>query len=63
MDQIVANKQIKKIAETDVLVEKVVLPIDEEKYLEELNKRRITSKTKNVTESVIADMVGTFGTK
>ena len=43
--------------------EKVVLPIDEEKYLEELNKRRKMSKTKNVTESVIADMVGTFGAK
>lgn len=44
------------------LGETVELPLDEDLYLAELNKRRATSKAKkNVTESVEADMSGTFG--
>lgn len=39
----------------------VELPIDEDLYLEELNKRRATSKAKtNVVESVAGDMSDTF---
>lgn len=44
------------------LGETVELPLDEDLYLAELNKRRATSKAKkNVTESVEADMSSTFG--
>lgn len=43
--------------------EKVVLPVDEEEYLEELTKRRKTSKAKTVDDSVITDTTGSFGTK
>lgn len=39
----------------------IELPLDEDLYLEELNKRRATSKAKtNVTESVKSDMSGTY---
>ena len=40
----------------------VTLPLDEDLYLEELNKRRATSKAKkDVKETVAADMSSTFG--
>ena len=40
----------------------VTLPLDEDLYLAELNKRRSTSKAKkDVKESVAADMSSTFG--
>ena len=40
----------------------VNLPLDEDLYLEELNKRRATSKAKkDVKETVAADMSSTFG--
>ena len=40
----------------------IELPLDEDLYLEELNKRRATSKAKtNVAETVAADMSNTFG--
>lgn len=40
----------------------IELPLDEDLYLEELNKRRATSKAKtNVSEGVVADMSGTYG--
>lgn len=40
----------------------IELPFDEDLYLEELNKRRATSKAKtNVKESVATDMSSTFG--
>ena len=43
--------------------EKVVLPVNEEEYLEELTKRRKTSKVKTVDDSAITDTSGSFGTK
>lgn len=40
----------------------ITLPVNEEEYLEELNKRRATSKIKDI-EDKVADTKGTFGTK
>ena len=39
---------------------RVELPVDEDEYLEELNKRRATSRLKVVDESKVADTTGTF---
>ena len=41
----------------------IVLPVNEETYLAELNKRCAESKTKTVREAVNGDMSNTFGTK
>lgn len=41
--------------------EKITLPVDEDEYLKELNKRKETSKAKNVTNFKIQDMSDTFG--
>ena len=39
---------------------RVELPVNEDEYLEELNKRRATSRLKVVDESKVADTTGTF---
>lgn len=41
--------------------EKVVLPVDEDKYLVELNKRRLTSRLKEGKEWAAADPSASFG--
>lgn len=41
--------------------EKITLPVNEEEYLSELNKRKATSRIKNVKNSKIQDMSDTFG--
>lgn len=43
--------------------EKITLPVNEEEYLTELNKRRATSKLKVVTNTKVEDMSDTFGSK
>lgn len=43
--------------------EEITLPVNEEEYLAELNKRRATSRKKDVVETVAADMGNTFGSK
>ena len=43
--------------------EKVSLPVDGKVYLEELNKRRATSRLKTVDDSKVADTMGTYGSK
>ena len=40
--------------------EEVVLPVNEEKYLEELNKRRATSRLKEDKDTLAGDMSNTF---
>ena len=40
--------------------EEVVLPVNEEKYLEELNKRRATSRLKEDKDAIAGDMSNTF---
>ena len=44
------------------LNETVELPLDEDKFLEELNKRRATSRRKEDND-VLLDTEGTYGTK
>ena len=39
---------------------RVELPVDEDEYLAELNKRRATSRLKVVDETKVADTTGTF---
>ena len=39
---------------------KVTLPVDEEKYLEELNKRRATSRVKEAVEVKVVDTSGSY---
>ena len=41
----------------------VTLPVNEDEYLEELNKRRATSRLKTGGDDKIADMGNTFGSK
>ena len=43
--------------------EEITLPVNEDEYLAELNKRRATSKKKTAVETVAADMGNTFGTE
>jgi len=43
--------------------EKITLPVNEEEYLAELNKRRLTSRRKEGGNGKIADMDNTFGDK
>lgn len=43
--------------------EEITLPVNEEEYLAELNKRRATSRKKDTVETVAADMGNTFGSK
>ena len=40
--------------------EEIVLPVNEEKYLEELNKRRATSRLKEDKDTIASDMSNTF---
>lgn len=40
--------------------EEIVLPVDEDRYLKELNDHRATSKTKTVVEGAAADTAGTY---
>ena len=39
---------------------RVTLPVDEDEYLAELNKRRATSRRKNVVEAAAVDTAGTY---
>ena len=39
---------------------RVELPVDEDEYLAELNKRRATSRLKIADETMVADTTGTF---
>lgn len=41
----------------------VILPIDEEEYLDILNQKRATSRLKTSDDSVVVDTDGTFGSK
>ena len=43
--------------------EEITLPVNEDEYLAELNKRRATSRKKDATETVAADMGNTFGSE
>ena len=43
--------------------EEITLPINEDEYLAELNKRRATSRKKDVVEKASADMGNTFGSE
>ena len=43
--------------------EEIVLPIDEERYLNELNAHRENSRAKTGNDNVVADMDATFGSK
>ena len=43
--------------------EAVTLPINEEEYLAELNKRRATSRLKTGGDDKVADMGNTFGSE
>ncbi len=43
--------------------EEITLPVNEDEYLAELNKRRATSRKKDVVETVAADMGNTFGSE
>jgi len=41
----------------------VSIPVNEDEYLEELNKRRATSRLKVANDNVVIDTAGTFGSK
>ena len=41
----------------------IILPVDEDLYLEELNKRRATSRLKDSNDDKVADTSGSFGVK
>ena len=41
----------------------VCIPVNEDEYLEELNKRRATSRHKVANDNVVIDTAGTFGSK
>jgi len=43
--------------------EEITLPVNEDEYLAELNKRRATSRRKETVEKVAADMSNTFGSE
>ena len=43
------------------LDETVSLPLDEDLFLEELNKRRATSRRKDHVTETVADLAGTYG--
>ena len=43
--------------------EEITLPVNEDEYLVELNKRRATSRKKDAKETVAADMGNTFGSE
>ena len=43
--------------------EPIAIPVDEERYLRELNAHRATSRLKVVDDSSVADTAGTFGGK
>ncbi len=42
---------------------KVTLPVNEDEYLEELNKHRATSKLKEVDDNTVTNTTGTYGSK
>ena len=41
----------------------VTLPVDEELYLAELNKRRAASRLKTADDCAVADTLGSYGSK
>ncbi len=41
----------------------IILPVDEDEYLEELNKRRKTSKMREVKDEQVVNTAGTYGSK
>ena len=41
----------------------VTLPVDEELYLAELNKRRAASRLKTADDGAVADTLGSYGSK
>lgn len=43
--------------------ETITIPVDEERYLRELNAHRAVSRLKTVDDSAVADTAGTFGEK
>ena len=43
--------------------EKVCLPVDEDVYLEELNKRRATSRLKTGNDDYVHNTAGSYGSK
>ena len=43
--------------------EEIALPIDEERYLKELNAHRAVSRLKAGNDNLVADMDNTFGSK
>ena len=43
--------------------EKITLPVDEERYLSELNAHRATSRLKSVDDNRVTDTTGTFGSR
>ena len=45
------------------LGKEVALPIDDDLYLEELNKRIATGRTKESVGDVVLDTAGTYGSK
>ena len=40
--------------------EKIILPVDEERYLKELNAHRAVSRFKEAKDDVVMDVKGTF---
>jgi hypothetical protein len=45
------------------LGKEVALPIDDDLYLEELNKRIATGRTKDAVADTVLDTAGTYGSK
>ena len=43
--------------------ETITLPVDEDRYLKELNEHRANSVKKESADSAVADTAGTFGSK
>ena len=43
--------------------EAVTLPIDEDRYLKELNEHRAVSRLKTVDDNAVTDTTGTYGSK
>jgi hypothetical protein len=43
--------------------EPIAIPVDEERYLRELNAHRATSRLKVVDDNTVTNTAGTFGSK
>ena len=43
--------------------EPIAIPVDEDRYLRELNAHRAVSRLKKVDDNAVANTAGTFGTK